>query len=473
MKVSKTVIIVLMSGIMLVSVLFISGVILAMDKTPYYDIDRNGKPFGHSVFTLYDGRVYAAVPSDGYFLIPGADPDSFRLLPDNNNHNGRQFAADKYHVWCGNLPVADFNPQTAVTIGNGYFTDGKNTVFCAPYTRINNELTGLQKLYQEWRYGWGLSDKPLTYYYPQQPLPPSVTPYRILPDSGLVSNGKQVFFDGKLMPEANPETLRPVVVRQNDKSVRESRVFYHDGEHVYYQHHLLPLKDTESLYGFYLGNLFQEAYLFDPQTGQAAMNNVMFPPEYAPYRVISYYGQHVNQGLFLSRNGVYFYDRKKEKIRRAGDNPLLQDSCQEISPLIFTCGNETRYLRGAESWGGRKSPGLISRSTILYRLDDNTTDNWVKAGDITSHHYGEVWQKGGQYFYFDRLGSSQLMRGPIYLIPDNMTVRALLSDDLRVDDLRKMAHDGHLQDISGTEILKATTRYKESMFSSLNFSDDD
>ena len=28
------------------------------------------------------------------------------------------------------------------------------------------------------------------------------------------------------------------------------------------------------------------------------MNNVMFPPEYAPYRVISYYGQHVNQGLF-------------------------------------------------------------------------------------------------------------------------------------------------------------------------------
>ena len=42
----------------------------------------------------------------------------------------------------------------------------------------------------------------------------------------------------------------------------------------------------------------------------------------------------------------------------------------------------------------------------------------------------EVWQKGGQYYYFDRLGASQLMRGPIYLIPDNMTVRALLSDDL-------------------------------------------
>lgn len=38
---------------------------------------------------------------------------------------------------------------------------------------------------------------------------------------------------------------------------------------------------------------------------------------------------------------------------------------------------------------------------------------------------------------------------------------------------RKMAHDGRLQDISGTEMLKATTRYKESMFSFLNFSDDD
>lgn len=473
MKVSKTVIIVLMSGIMPASVLFISGVILAANKTPYYDIDRDGKQFGNSVFTLYDGHVYAAVPSDGYFLIPGADPDRFRLLPDNNNHNGRQFAADNDHAWCGNLPVPDFNPRTAVTLGNAYFTDGKNTVFCAPYTRINNELSGLQELYQEWRYGWGLSDKPQTYYYPQQPLPPSAAPYRILPDSGLISNGEQVFFEGKLMPGANPATIRPADVRQEDKSVRQSRVFYHDGEHVYYQHHLLPLKDTESLYGFFLGNLFQEAYLFDPKTGQVAINNQVFPPEYAPYKVISFYGQHVNQGLFLSAQGVYFYDRKKEKIRRAGDNPSLQESCQELSPLIFTCGNETRYLQGAEQWGNRKSPGLISRSTILYRLDDNTADNWVKVGDITSHHYGEVWQKGGQYYYFDRLGASQLMRGPIYLIPENMTVRALLSDDLRFDELRKMAHDGRLQEVSGTEILKATTRYKESMFSFLNFSGDD
>ena len=65
------------------------------------------------------------------------------------------------------------------------------------------------------------------------------------------------------------------------------------------------------------------------------------------------------------------------------------------------------------------------------------------------------------------------MRGPIYFIPDEITVRALLSDDLRFDELRKMAHDGRLQEVSGTEILKATTRYKESMFSFLNFSGDD
>lgn len=67
MKARKRLVLIIMSGIMLVSVLFISGIILAMDKTPYYAIDRNGKSFGHSVFTLYDGQVYAAVPSDGYF----------------------------------------------------------------------------------------------------------------------------------------------------------------------------------------------------------------------------------------------------------------------------------------------------------------------------------------------------------------------------------------------------------------------
>lgn len=41
MKARKRLVLIIMSGIMLVSVLFISGVILAMDKEPYYDIDRN------------------------------------------------------------------------------------------------------------------------------------------------------------------------------------------------------------------------------------------------------------------------------------------------------------------------------------------------------------------------------------------------------------------------------------------------
>ena len=153
-------------------------IILAMDKTPYYDIDRNGKPFGHSVLHCMTVGFMPLFRLTGIFN-PGADPTvSDYCLTITTTMAGN---LQPINITSGAVifPSRDFNPQTAVTIGNGYFTDGKNTVFCAPYTRINNELTGLQKLYQQWRYGWGLSDKPLTYYYPQQPLPPSATPYRI------------------------------------------------------------------------------------------------------------------------------------------------------------------------------------------------------------------------------------------------------------------------------------------------------
>ena len=133
---------------------------------------------------------------------------------------------------------------------------------------------------------------------------------------------------------------------------------------------------------------------------------------------------------------------------------------------------------------------LFPAVRYFYRLGDNTTDNWEKSAILLLTITGRSGRKADNIIILTGWAHHQLMRGPIYLIPDNMTVRALLSDDLRVDDLRKMAHDGRLQDISGnsTEMLKATTRYKEScmnlrrwkyaaliisMFSFLNFSDDD
>ena len=47
-------------------------IILAMDKTPYYDIDRNGNHSG-TRFTLYDGGCMPLFRLTGIFN-PGADP---------------------------------------------------------------------------------------------------------------------------------------------------------------------------------------------------------------------------------------------------------------------------------------------------------------------------------------------------------------------------------------------------------------
>ncbi|OBU02075.1 DKNYY domain-containing protein [Morganella psychrotolerans] len=456
--------------VLLTLLILLSGFILSMNKVSGRDID-NGQQIGHSIFTLYNGNIYAGVPSDGQYVIEAADPVSFKRVSDD--YKARQFAVDKHHAYCGNLIVPDFNPGAAKSIGNGYFTDDRNTIYCAPFTKQNEAMTGWKKLRETWLYGWDLGGKPQAFYYPTEVLPASVTPYQLLPETGLAGNGTSVFFNGKLMPDADPQTLTAIDVQQSDLSVRKSHVFYRDNRNVYYQHNKLPLKSNAVLYGFYIGNLFREAYLFDPQSGLVATNNIVFPPEFAPYKVISRYGGHVNHVLFLSAKGVYFYDGKKEKIIRAGDNPFLDNSCQEMAPMVFSCNNQTYYLQGSESWGSNKSPGLISRSTHICLFEDNSSKEWEKTGDVMNHRYGEVWKKGNKYYYFDKLGVTQLVRHTIYEITDKQTLNSLLNDNLRPENIRQMVRNGHLQPVACTSVLQAKTRYKKTFMSSLNFFNDD
>ncbi|HCM63522.1 MAG TPA: hypothetical protein DIT05_13410 [Morganella sp. (in: Bacteria)] len=456
-------------SVLLTLLLLLSGFILSMNKISGSDID-DGQQIGHSIFTLYDGKMYAGVPSDGQYVIEAADPASFKVLSDD--YKARQFAVDKHHAYCGNLIIPDFNPGAAKSIGNGYFTDNQNTIYCAPFTKQNAAMTGWKKLRETWLYGWDLGGKPQVFYYPTEVLPASVTPYQLLPETGLAGNGTSVFFNGKHMPDADPNTLTAIDVQQSDLSVRKSHVFYRDNRNVYYQHDKLPLKSNAALYGFYIGNLFQDAYLFDPQSGLVAMNNIVFPPEFSPYKIISRYGGHVNHALFLSEQGVYFYDRKKEKISRVGDNPFPDNSCQEIAPMIFNCNNQTYYLQGSESWGTNKSPGLISRSTHICLFEENSPEAWEKTGDVTNHRYGEVWKKGNKYYYFDRLGATQLVNHTIYDITDSQTLNSLLNDNLRTDNIRKMVKDGYLQPVTCTSVLTAKTHYKKTFMSALDiFSD--
>lgn len=438
------------------SLVLIASMVLSESRGPgSMEMDREGQKIG-GIYLRYQNQVYASVPSNGDYPIKEADVNSFRLLDDS--YRNRQFGVDKYHAYCGNLIVKDFNPSTAKAIGNDYFSDGKQTCYCASMSVSNEALSIVSELSQRMRYGFGIGDKPQTYIYPFSKLEAGAAPYRAILKTEVATNGTLSYYEGKILPQANPERLRQIPKRYNDGDIRESERYLADGEHVYYENTRLPLKDHPDLYEIVIDAQNQENYLIDPKQGMVYVNGIAFEKQYSPYRVLSLNGGHIYHALFLSKDGVFYFDTKKKKVVRIDDNPFKTGKFTEIAPLIFSDGQQILYTQTDEVWGNNKSPGLKSRSTKIYRLDEPGTGTWEKIG-MVNHNYGSIWKKGTTYYYFDQLGDTQLIGQTIYRITDQATVDELLSPEIRTDEIRKLVRTDHMAKVKSTELLTAKTSY--------------
>lgn len=438
------------------SLVLIASMLLSESKDPdSIDMDRKGQKIG-GVYLRYQNQVYASVPSNGYYLIKEADVNSFRLLDDS--YRNRQFGVDKNHAYCGNLIVKDFNPSTAKAIGNDYFSDGKQTCYCASMSVNNKALSMVSELSQRMRYGFGIGDKPQTYIYPLSKLEAGTTPYRAILKTEVATDGTLSYYEGQILPKANPERLRQIPKKYNDGDIRESERYLADGQHVYYENTMLPLKDHPDLYAIVIDAQNQENYLIDPKQGMVYVNDIAFEKQYSPYQVLSLNGGHIYHALFLSKDGIFYFDTKKKKVLRIDNNPFNSGKFTEIAPLIFSDGQQILYTQTEEAWGNNKSPGLKSRSTNIYRLDEPGTGTWEKIGMVNSTS-GSVWKKGATYYYFDQLGDSQLIGETIYRITDQATVNELLSPEIRTDDIRNLVRTDHMAKVKSTELLSAKTSY--------------
>lgn len=430
-----------------------------------YEIDQNGTEL-HGEFTQYDNKVYVAVPSNGMYLIPEADLATFHAVSDE--YYDRHIGLDKNNVYAGNLILPDLNPKTTQPIGGSCYTDGTTTYYVAFSSERNKALENkpLTEMWQSMRHTMFDAKKPQTYWYPFKKLPPSDTPYRPLPTLErfvpAVTNGTQVYYSGEEVPQANPNTLVQLDTHYSDGDTRKSMWYFADGENVYFHNKKLPLKDNGKLYSVYLDNQRDEHYLLNPLDGMVYYKDIAFDRSHAPYSLLSPYGGHAYQSLFLSKEGVYFWDSATEKVQRAGDNPFLNKNFTEIAPLVFSDGEHTLFVEGHEHWAkkGHKSgfKGLLSRSTYIYELTENLTGKWEKIGDV-NNTFGEVWKNGNTYFYFDKLGNNQLMFYTIYKIADAATREILLHTDPNTSAIRKLVENEQLQKVERKEILRAKTRY--------------
>jgi len=451
-RVGKTVFIVLLIFIITFSIFILFSETRGPDSNVIYN---QGQKIGR-IFTLYQNQIYASVPSNGDYLVKYADAKSFRLVDDS--HQNQHFAIDKNHAYCGNLIVKDFNPATARAIGNDYFTDGKQTCYCASMSVRNEDLSIFLELGQMSLYGLGIGDKPQSYIYPLTTLKTSSVPYRAILKTDVVTNGTLSYYQGEILPQAHATGLRQISEWYNDGDIRENQNYLADGQYVYYKNTRLPLQDHPDLHAIVIDAQNQEDYLIDPKQGMVYVNDIPFDKQHSPYQVLSLNGAHVYHSLFLSKDGIFYFDKKEKKVLRIRDNPFNKGDFKEIAPLIFSDGHQIIYTEVSQVWGRNKSPGLKSESTHIYRLDEPIKGSWQKIG-MVGGSCGSVWKNENTYYYFDQLGYSQLIPQAIYRIHDQSTVAALFAPQIRTDDIRNLVDTDHMIKVKHTELVEIKTKF--------------
>ena len=284
-------------------------------------------------------------------------------------------------------------------------------------------------------------------------------------DSDMATDGTHAYYRGLRMSEANPATMRRMR-SLNDGQVRESYKYFADGRRIYFESQLLPVRDGADVYAFEVGPASDEAYLFIPAKGMVYIGAQAFARNGAPYKLINERGAHTHHEMFSSADGIYVFDKQQRKLKRVGKNPFASGNFIALSPYVFSNGKRTLFFGATESWGSSSRGGhggLISRSTLVRELGSSGRGPWEKLGDVY-HDFGSVWRNGSDLYYFDNLGSSQLVRSSVYRIADSATADALIQTmetmTVSADDIRKLIRDGKLMVPPSSNILEATSCYR-------------
>lgn len=145
----------------------------------------------------------------------------------------------------------------------------------------------------------------------------------------------------------------------------------------------------------------------------------------------------------------------------AGDNPFSGD-VRALTDNVFADNDRLYYLNSFEEvrYGKHRIPRTYIKHTILVAFDKK--DGWKKVGDIDHGIVGTLWEKNGQYYYFDNLGNNQLIKDTVYKVRDKRVLNLMLSnikgeynDNITVDWVRSAIEDKKMEPISGETISDA------------------
>ncbi|EMG30704.1 DKNYY domain-containing protein [Campylobacter showae] len=432
-----------------------------------YEEENDFTQIGNSEFyATPQGKIYALIPSGGKFELKGVRADKFRVFA-SEGYRGRNVGMDENAVYCGNLAMTGLDPSHARAIGNGYFTDGEISYFCSDVGERNYELGAFSEVVQTMAYAIFGADKPQSYIYKTERvssanLAPILDFGFAAEKAALRGEGGKVYFEGKQLEGADVRALRYVL----DARGRTSDFYVTDGRNVYFKSSRLAVKFTAELHeAAYFNGVH---YLLEPARGAVYADEHEFAPKFAPYSLpFGVSGTHAYHLLFRGKGGIYFWQRhsggESGELKRAGDDPFAG----EISPLagsVFISGAHTYFVQSREVWHRNKSGRrLSSRPTELFRL--KKSEQWRKIGLVRNGVYGAVYANGDKIYYFDALGTGQLIDSSIYEIADTAAIEILTrpydprGKNLSSEDIRKMIKDERLVPVQGELVFEAVTSY--------------
>lgn len=440
--------------IIILILLILFGVISLYKTNSEYNLNQNilnnGQKYEKSTYIKYEGKIYCNSFGDIYQL-KDVDIDSFKTF-DTGDYRDNYIATDKNNVYLGNTTIPDLNPNRFKSLGSNYYSDGVNYYFLSD-EYIRNEDISTWSILKEFIIHF---KKKQLYFYPFKKIETTKALKGIKNFRYLASDGEKVYYKGDLIENADFYTLKAVYKYNDD--------YFYDKNNVYYKTKALNLSSNDNL-SLVSVEQGERTYLYDGLNGNVSLEEYIFDKKYIPYQVLGIDSAHVKDLLFVSKDGIFFYNSETKEQERAGDN-IFKGKIENILPSVISDDKNIYYLHSYDILRKRRPSSrhahiLVSKNIGIFSLGEKK--DWEKIKDIDSGTTGQVWKKGNKYYYFDDLGVSQAIDDVIYEIKDNRTLEKLLDIKyISTDEIREFVRDKKLIAFKGEEVTTASIKYKES-----------
>ena len=450
-KIFKKIFIIIIS-ILMVFNLF--GAISLYKTNSEYNLNQkilnNGQKYEKSIYIKYEGKIYCNSFGDIYQL-KDVDIDSFKTF-DTGDYRDNYIATDKNNVYLGNNIIPDLNPNRLKSLGSNYYSDGVNYYFLSD-EYIRNEDISTWSIVKEYIIHF---KKKQLYFYPFKKIETTKALKGIENFRYLASDGEKVYYKGELIENADLYTLKAVDKYNDD--------YFYDKNNVYYKTKTLNLSSNDNL------NLVsveqgERTYLYDGLNGNVSLEEYIFDKKYIPYQILGIGSDHVEDLLFVSKDGIFFYNPETKEQERVGDN-IFKGKIENILPSVISDDKNIYYLDSYDILrksrpSSRHAHILVSKNIGIFSLGEKK--DWEKIKDIDSGTTGQVWKKGNKYYYFDDLGHSQAIDDVVYEIIDNASLKYLLgTNNIYSSTIRELINNKKLIVFKGEEVSTASVKYKES-----------